>query len=558
MGTRGSTAVVYRLQADKERLKRDLDRAKGHLRGYQSSASKFGRELRGTMAAAFSIGAISAFGNAQFNLVKKLDTTNRTLKAVTSSAEEYGEAKKFLIDTADELGVNVLNLTENYSKWTVAIKGSKIEGEKGNEVFRKIAKSAAVLGLSADELSGILRALSQMMSKGKVTAEELKLQLGDRLPGSMEAMARAADVSKKELFKMLEAGTLIAEDMLPKFADEIQTTFGADKIQMVDNMQSASERLKNEWKLLIESIEDGNGRFAQAFKLITAIGALSLKSVRGEGTKSSDLLINSIPIIGSIIGADSSNKKTSEGFTGPLQKDISQLDLIIDKLKELNKIAQESKIDLFIPKEPLRDIGRNVIAGLKGVDFQVPTDDDLAESMFEALTPPTEEIAAEWDYSSDVIHQKFLEMQDKMKAEADTLNAIIASTFTEGIVSITESVFSGNLKDLFENFKSVLANGLTAMGRALIAMGIGEEAFLKSFGAAKIPAGIALVGLGAAFRAASASANSSAAGSLGGGSRGGGYRNISGQSIQLEPIKLVLSNDQLEGWIRQRDYRRTG
>ena len=41
------------------------------------------------------------------------------------------------------------------------------------------------MGLSADQTSGVLLALQQMISKGTVQAEELRGQLGERLPGAL-------------------------------------------------------------------------------------------------------------------------------------------------------------------------------------------------------------------------------------------------------------------------------------------------------------------------------------------------------------------------------------
>ena len=45
-----------------------------------------------------------------------------------------------------------------------------------------MAQASVVLGMSQEETEGALRAVQQMMSKGKVQAEELRGQLGERLP----------------------------------------------------------------------------------------------------------------------------------------------------------------------------------------------------------------------------------------------------------------------------------------------------------------------------------------------------------------------------------------
>ena len=80
-----------------------------------------------------------------------------------------------------------------------------------------VSKAATTLGLSSSEADGALLAVSQMMSKGTVQAEELRGQLGERLPGAFQIAARAMGVSTSELGKMLEAGQVIAEDFLPQY-----------------------------------------------------------------------------------------------------------------------------------------------------------------------------------------------------------------------------------------------------------------------------------------------------------------------------------------------------
>ena len=60
--------------------------------------------------------------------------------------------------------------------------------------------------MSADDSNGVMLALSQMMSKGKVSSEELRLQMGERLPVALQAMAKAAGVSISGLDKLMKEG----------------------------------------------------------------------------------------------------------------------------------------------------------------------------------------------------------------------------------------------------------------------------------------------------------------------------------------------------------------
>lgn len=67
-------------------------------------------------------------------------------------------------------------------------------------------------------MQGAFLALGQMISKGKVQAEELRGQLGERLPGAFQLAAKAMNMTTAELDKFMADGKLTAEELLPKLA----------------------------------------------------------------------------------------------------------------------------------------------------------------------------------------------------------------------------------------------------------------------------------------------------------------------------------------------------
>lgn len=95
-------------------------------------------------------------------------------------------------------------------------------------------------------------ALSQMMSKGKISSEELRLQMGERLPVALQAMAKAAGVSVAGLDKLLKQGKLMSKDVLPKFAEALN-----EMIPNVDtdNLETSVNRLKNVFTELVNGTD---------------------------------------------------------------------------------------------------------------------------------------------------------------------------------------------------------------------------------------------------------------------------------------------------------------
>ena len=93
-----------------------------------------------------------------------------------------------------------------------------------------------------------------MMSKGKISSEELRRQIGERIPIAMQAMANAAGVSIQQLDKMLKNGDIYSKDILPRFAEELDKLTGSIN---VDNIETSVNRLKNAFIKLTEDLKIG-------------------------------------------------------------------------------------------------------------------------------------------------------------------------------------------------------------------------------------------------------------------------------------------------------------
>ncbi len=169
---------------------------------------------------------------------------------VRRAAEEMDFARRL----SGQLGLELVGASKAYAKLQASAKGSALEGKATQDIFRAVASAGAVMGLSADEQAGALLAISQMMSKGVVASEELKGQLGERLPGAFQTAARAMGVTTAELQKMLEAGQVIAADFLPKFAAALQESVNGSLPAAEASARAQLQRLENaftEFKLRI-------------------------------------------------------------------------------------------------------------------------------------------------------------------------------------------------------------------------------------------------------------------------------------------------------------------
>ena len=202
---------------------------------------------RAQVAFAALIGA-GAIGGAVKSIAQAglaMEKFERTFISATGSAQAGRREMKFVSDLAEELGLELESTAGAYAKLTAAARGTSLAGTETREIFTAVSQASLVLGLSADETAGALTAVEQIISKGKVSAEELRGQLGERLPGAFQIAARAIGKTTQELDEMLKQGKLAAEDFLPAFADEIQRTYAAEIPDAVDSAAASFNRFGN-------------------------------------------------------------------------------------------------------------------------------------------------------------------------------------------------------------------------------------------------------------------------------------------------------------------------
>jgi tape measure domain-containing protein len=202
---------------------------------------------------AFAATAIIEFTKKIFTTTAAFEGLRTTIDYATEGQQENGKAFQYLINLANTYGKDLQSLAGTYSSFTASSNLAGIKLEESNKIFEAAVKASTALGKSNEDTQGILLAFSQIVSKGTVQAEELRGQIGERIPGAFNLAAKAMGVTTKELNKMLEQGQVISADFLPKFAVELENAFGAAAEKKVNSLSSSLGRFKTAWDRFLES-----------------------------------------------------------------------------------------------------------------------------------------------------------------------------------------------------------------------------------------------------------------------------------------------------------------
>ncbi|ENJ5050715.1 tape measure protein [Escherichia coli] len=229
------------------------------------------------------MGALNAY-KAIMNAGLKRDSAQRAAKLVLG--DKASEAEVFIRNLADKTGLNISEGLSSYAKFAAGAQGSMSQ-EQTQQLFGNATAMSRLMGLSNDELNGILKAFEQMASKGKIQAEELRGQLGDRMAGAFKLFAEALGMTATELDKAMKDGKVLSADTLPKVAKQMGLMI--DKAggwaEVAKSTQTALGKLANNWddtmvKIFSGSQDELNGFLSSMSSLLSEMGMSS--SIAGD------------------------------------------------------------------------------------------------------------------------------------------------------------------------------------------------------------------------------------------------------------------------------------
>lgn len=353
------------------------------------SLSKGG--IRGAVGGIKSlVGAFGIFGGATlvanlipniYNLTKTFDALKFSMEKTIPDAIELGETQEFLDDITQRYGSDLVTTTERYIKFNAAAKQSGLELKKTQEIFGSVTKAAGVLGLKTDELQGVYLALEQMLSKGKVTTEELRRQLGERLPGAFGIMADALDVSVSKLDKMLKKGEILSADALPKFAVALEKAYGIESVKKIDTLQAAQTRLSNAWSMFVRDISGSDSILQSVFKGTLSFMSGVLESISGIAEEIKEAFKTDV-------------EKVAEKNLSGYQKLFKKVEDGLNSIKDANERINTAVSDRFRIEESLANRifeNEKKVSGVKNANI------DFAKSQAKLIV---ENISLHKDYES--------------------------------------------------------------------------------------------------------------------------------------------------------------
>lgn len=238
-----------------------VNNASKQVSGFDAGIGKLGKGI----VAAFSVQTLINFGKELIQLEREFEMIQNRMNFVFDTADRGEAGFNRLRNLSMRLGLDIKETANAFSTFGIAAKMSGFSAEESEKIFTKVAVSLRGAGANSLQASRAFYALQQMLSKGVVSAEELRRQLGESLPGASDLMAEAyrrlhpeVNVTNAMFNKLLESGKIMSAEVLPEFAKVLEETFSPAVEAKMSSLDAAINRLSNGFDTLKLSILNAN------------------------------------------------------------------------------------------------------------------------------------------------------------------------------------------------------------------------------------------------------------------------------------------------------------
>ena len=198
--------------------------------------------------AAIGLGVDAVAGAAQFGAesatyAAEIQKLQIALKGVTKNQADFVKGLDVISTTSKRLNVPLKASTKQFTTLAASVLGSGGTIEDAEQVFTGVSNAIKATGGNAEDVQSAIRAMSQIFGKGKVSAEELQGQLGERLAGAVVKFAEANGSSLQKLQKDLRDGT-VGLDQIMKFTAKLNEDFAETANKVADSSADAGQRFQ--------------------------------------------------------------------------------------------------------------------------------------------------------------------------------------------------------------------------------------------------------------------------------------------------------------------------
>jgi tape measure domain-containing protein len=235
----------------------------GVFGGPEGAIGALGGGLIGGVGGAVLGGAIGAqVGQARkaagevAEYVAELNLAKGALGGVSKDIVEYNQNLDFAREISKKYAIRLTDVVKGLTGVTAAAKANNLTVKQTQAIYEGITVSGVAAGKSQEDLQALFLATTQVLSKGKASAEEISGQIGERIPGAVAKFAAANKISLQELAEQFKKGEVTIAKFV-RFAEQQ----GEDYAEVAEALASGPEKAGIRLQIALDEAGEAFGGF---------------------------------------------------------------------------------------------------------------------------------------------------------------------------------------------------------------------------------------------------------------------------------------------------------
>ena len=207
-----------------------------------------GEAVAGGIMGAVGAGAIMGtmafleFAKSATVVASEMERMRTALSGVVPDQESYNTSIEKITTLSNKYGISQRTLLKGFTQLQASADAAGFDVKETGDLMEGLLTRTLASGKGLEEFKGVMLAASQILSKGKLQAEEARGQIGERIPGFMADLAASMNIEMKQLDKLMEQGQVTLEDFFKLGEDLLKNN---EKIALVlaQSYANAGQRL---------------------------------------------------------------------------------------------------------------------------------------------------------------------------------------------------------------------------------------------------------------------------------------------------------------------------
>lgn len=282
---RRTSSTMKQTAVDVEHAGKKIEETGDKAKAAGSKFDSFQKSLFGVKTSAAFIWDMAAdgfrmamgFANAFIERMSAVQRTFSLLATIPNS--DAGNEFEYLIRIANNYGLSLRAIQDDYAKMNLAAQNTKLTQEDLRRVFEQVSMATRTLHMNQQQTQLTFLAVEQMMSKGKISMEELRKQFAERVPGAMDALAREMGVTYKQMEDFITKVGASSEKIVPLLGNAVQRLFQGGVMNAAQALDAELNRIQTSIAVFFKNVADAGGSEGMANLLRTINGLLQIDTI---------------------------------------------------------------------------------------------------------------------------------------------------------------------------------------------------------------------------------------------------------------------------------------